>query len=357
MADERVPVVDAVVHCVVPTFDALYPYLTGHWPEFLRRSTVSHHHAGKYSYPAWSSALSMDPQAMTLERLQEQVFERSDYAILNCHWGVDSVTHPDLAAELQRALNSWLRDEWLDRDDRLFGSIAINPNHAEAAVAEIERAAQDRRFVQVLLPVRSREQYGSERYWPIWEAAARNDLVLALVYGGAAGTPPTNINWLGSFAEDYVVHTLTFAAQVMSFIVSGVLQKWPTIRLSLVESGWSWLPAFTWRMDGEWKAHYAEVPWVQDLPSTYLRRFFRYTTQPADLTEDAVQVAQVLEQLGDAERGAEDLLMYSSDYPHRYRHGVERLLDGMEPTQIDKIMGGNAYSWYGLAARVGATVG
>jgi predicted TIM-barrel fold metal-dependent hydrolase len=345
------PTVDTNVHCRPPSVDTLYPYLTGHWPDFLRRTEVNKHHGGKFSYPDWSEALAIDPQVTTLANVQEQILDRADYAILNSHWGVDSITHPDLAAELQRAVNMWVRDEWLERDERLFGSIVINPNYADTAVEEIERAAQDRRFVQVLLPVRAREEYGNPRFWPIWEAAAEHDLVVALIYGGAAGMPPTHVNWLGSFSEDYVVHTLTMGTQLMSVLVSGVLQKWPSLRLSLVESGLAWVPSMYWRMDAEWRAYLPEVPWVKDPPSTYARRFFRFTTAPADLPGNPEHVAEVLEQFGNDEHAADELLMYGSAWPQRYKHGVEPILEGMGSDQVDRIMGGNAHAWFGLGDR------
>jgi predicted TIM-barrel fold metal-dependent hydrolase len=344
-------VVDADVHCAVPSIDALYPYLTGHWADFLPQTEVAKHHAGRWSYPSWSTMLATEPKDLTLDRLREQALDRVDAAVLNCHFGIDSIQHPDLAAELQRGLNTWLREEWLNRDERLLGTIAINPNYAQAAIQEIERVAADPRFVQVALPVRSREAYGNPRYWPIWETAARHDLVLALTYGGSAGMPPTTVNWTGSFFEDYVVHTLNFATQIMSLIVSGVLQKWPNLRFTVVESGWAWVPGFAWRMDAEWKSHYREVPWVEDAPSAYMRRFFRFTTQPSDLPDEPEQIRQALEQLGDEQCGAHELLLHSSDYPHRYEAGVERILECLTSDQAACVMGANAWDWYRLDRR------
>jgi predicted TIM-barrel fold metal-dependent hydrolase len=352
MQDGRAPIVDCDVHCAVPSAQTLYPYLSAHWPDFLDASEFWHHHGGRWTYPAWSNMLNTEPEGLTLERLQAAVLDGVDAAILHCHYGVDSIQHPYLAPELQRAVNSWVRDEWLDKDSRLLGSIAINPSHTEAAVEEIERAAEDKRFVQVLLPVRSREEYGNQRYWPIWEAAAKHDLVLALTFGGSSGQPPTTVNWMNSFFEDYAVATLNYAPQIMSFIVSGVLQKWPSLRLAVVESGWSWIPGFSWRMDAEWKAHVRELPWVTEAPSTYMRRHFRFTTQPSDLPGEPEQIAHALEQLGNAEVAAADLLLYSSDYPHRYQHGIESLLQGMSDDESARVMGGNAWDWYGLTERV-----
>src|SRR5262249_26953834 len=141
---------------------------------------------------------------------------------------------------------------------------------------------------------------------------------------------------------------------LMSFIVSGVLQKWPNLRFAVVESGWAWVPGFAWRMDTEWKASRREVPWVEEAPSTYLRRHFRFTTQPSDLPDDPQQIRDALEQLGDDDRGAHELLLHSSDFPHRYEAGDERILECLTAEQAESVMGGNAWEWYRLDRRVPA---
>ena len=50
-------------------------------------------------------------------------------------------------AALCRAINDWLAEEWLDRDPRLRGSINVPFDSPDLAVAEIERFADDPRFV------------------------------------------------------------------------------------------------------------------------------------------------------------------------------------------------------------------
>ena len=75
------------------------------------------------------------------------------FAILNCLYGAPMLYSEDMAAGFRRALNDWLKAEWLDRDPRLRASIVVPPHASELAAEEIGRAAEDRRFVQALLPV------------------------------------------------------------------------------------------------------------------------------------------------------------------------------------------------------------
>jgi predicted TIM-barrel fold metal-dependent hydrolase len=64
--------------------------------------------------------------------------------------------------------------------------------------------------VQVYLPVVSEAPYGHRRYWPIFEAAARHDLVVSLQFGGSPGNPPTGAGWPSHYLEEYVAMAQVF---------------------------------------------------------------------------------------------------------------------------------------------------
>ena len=66
----------------------------------------------------------------------------------------------------------------------------------------------------------------------------------------------------------------------MSLVMSGIFQRCPDLKIVIAESGLTWVPSLMWRMDQEWKACRREVPWVQEPPSAYVRRHFRFTTAP-----------------------------------------------------------------------------
>src|SRR5205814_514481 len=94
-------------------------------------------------------------------------------------------------------------------------------------------------------------------------------------------------------------------------ISEGVLDKFPTLRLAMIESGWSWLPGFFWRFDKVWKGLRRETPWVRRLPSEYIKERMRFSLQPLDLPTDPIIVQQIFEQIN-----SDTLLMFSTDYPH-----------------------------------------
>jgi predicted TIM-barrel fold metal-dependent hydrolase len=91
------------------------------------------------------------------------------------------------------AYNMNLAVRWLDKSPRFRGSIIINHSDPEAAVREIERCSADTRFVQVLMGAGSNRLFGQRFYHPIYEAAERHGLPVAIHPGtegaGTADTP------------------------------------------------------------------------------------------------------------------------------------------------------------------------
>ena len=68
--------------------------------------------------------------------MQHQALDRfgTAYGICNPLYGVQMVFSEDMADAFCRALNDWLVKEWLDKDDRLRGSIVIPVQSIEKAL-------------------------------------------------------------------------------------------------------------------------------------------------------------------------------------------------------------------------------
>jgi predicted TIM-barrel fold metal-dependent hydrolase len=343
--------IDADVHCW-PVLDALYPYMTAHWRDYVSEMTPWIFPAGApagvaYTYPA-SSPLSAHAADVTLDRLRTDVLERSSLAILNAYFGVETLRHPFLASALADAVNAWLQEEWLACDGRLLASLCVTPQDTDEAVAQINRAGGDARFVQVLLPARAWEPYGARRYWPIWRAAAERGLALGIHFGGLTGDAPTPVGRFGSYFEEYAGSSQLFAAHVMSLVASGIFEELPDLRVCVLESGVTWLPTLLWKLDTDWRAIRREIPWLRQPPSDYVRKHIRMTVEPLD-APDARTVVDVVDQLG-----SDELLMYASDFPHDHRSQTTELLAGLTREQRVRIDATNAWETYRLAERLAA---
>jgi predicted TIM-barrel fold metal-dependent hydrolase len=339
--------VDCDVHCAVPSVDVLTPYLPEHWKQFHAAFGLRASPAVNLTYPDWCTMLATTAGGDAFEQLQANLDARQvDHAILNCYYGVESFTHPFLGPALARAVNDWVAEHWLARDPRLLASASVTPEHPEAAVEEINRIAENPRFVQIIVPARSVHGYGDRRYWPLWRAVDAEGLAVAVSVGGGTGTAPTPTGWPNSFFEDHVSAVVNFQSQVASFVASGIFEELPGLRIVLLESGWTWLPAFMWRREMEARAFHREVPWLKHPIPDYVRRHFRLTTQPTDAPPEALHLRQLVGHLG-----SDEMLLYGSDYPHRYRTGIEELATALTTQQLQRVMGCNASELYMLKSR------
>ncbi|HET6316812.1 MAG TPA: amidohydrolase family protein, partial [Chloroflexota bacterium] len=344
-------VIDCDVHNDVPGSEALFPYLPPYWVEHVTNTLFKG--PTEPVYPPQSPVAARPearvddktPPGSDLDTIQQQVLGNGvDIAILNCLYAVDSLHNPDAAIAFSRAVNDWLVAEWLDKDQRLRASIVVPSQLPAEAAKEIDRVAELPGFVQVLLPARSQHPYGSRLYHPLWEAIARHDLVAGIHFGGSPGNPPTPSGWPSYFFEEYAGMATVFASQITSIVSEGVFDKFPSLRVALLEAGVTWLPPHMWRFDKEWRNLRRLVPWVKRAPSAYIREHVRLSIQPLDAPADLRQLLQVVDQLG-----SEDMLLYASDYPHVHAADPETaLLQHLSPSLADKIRDSNARALYKL---------
>jgi uncharacterized protein len=278
--------------------------------------------------------------------VQEQLLDEydMDYAVLTPmqaqNFGQEA---PELAAEMCRALNDWTREEWLDRDARLLGSICPPHEHPDLAVAEIERLAGDDRFVQVLLPGTMEQGLGNRRYWPILRAAAEAGLPVALHTGG--NEMHRGAGWPSYYLEMHVWNGNTMAMQMLSMICSGVFEEIPGLQMVAVETGIAWGAALSWSMDDAWRMlAEGDTTRISEPPSHYLRENWWFTTQPIEEPDDPEHLALAFDALGMVDR-----IMFSSDYPHwDFDAPSQTLPRSISKEDKAKIFAGNACRLYGL---------
>ncbi len=345
-------IVDVDVHAVVPSIDALLPYLAPHWREYATTSQFRGPTDG--TYPA-NAATSRDPSlepvdgaapGTTLAALRRHVLDPwgTSVAIVNCVYGIDGVRNPDVAVALATAVNDWLVEHWLDVDDRLRASIVVPSQLVTEAVAEIDRRAEDPRFVQVLLPVRTAMPWGNRNLLPILAAADRHGLPVALHFGGNPGLAPTASGWPTSYVEDYVAMASAFQSQLTSLVAEGVFDRLPELRVVLLESGFGWLPGWAWRFDKGWRGLRREIPWTTRLPSEYVREHVRIAVQPIDGPDDAERMRALIGQIGGPE-----MLLFSTDYPHLHFADRDHAVPaGLDDAELASVLAANARALYRL---------
>jgi uncharacterized protein len=361
-------VIDAAVHNEVPSTRALFPYLPAYWVEHLEQTqfkgptdfyipTNSPIAARPNSRPApdevvapltgrsRTAAAAGPAPASAVGVVQREVLTSDvEAAVLCSPYPVDSLHNPDAAVAFATAVNDWQIAEWLDKEPRLKASIVVPIQVPELAIREIERVAAHPGFVQVALPIRTQHPLGSRIYHGVWEAIARNNLVAGLQFGGVPGVPPTPSGWPSYFVEEYVDMAGVFATQVTSIVCEGVFDRFPTLKVALLEAGFTWLGPHMWRFDKEWKNLRRLVPWVRRAPSEYIREHVRLTVQPLDAPASTKQLLEVVEQLG-----SDDMLMYASHFPRVHAADPEEALIRHLPESLARnVRSENARALYGL---------
>jgi len=348
--------IDCDLHPAVPGMSALMPYLDDYWREMVSVRALDRLNLSLTSYPQ-NAPLSCRPDwtldqgrkpGSSLEAMQAHVLNpcQSRFGILNCLYGAQVFHSEDMAAAFCRATNDWIRDEWLNHDPRLRASITIAAHNTELAVAEIERRADDFRFVQVLMLVSGEVTLGRRQLWPIYQMAERLGLAIGIHAGSAYRYAPTAAGWPSYYVEDYIAQSCAFESQLQSMISEGVFAKFPKLKVVAIESGLTWLSGFIWRADKTWKGLRAEVPWVTRVPSEVIRNHVRFTVQPIDAADEREAILRLTDHLK-----SDELLLFSTDYPHWQFDGEAALPDGLPDPLFRKILGENALATYPRLAK------
>jgi uncharacterized protein len=340
--------IDCDVHPQVPRFEALFPHLESFWRDSFVERGIEGFETNTYppntllsARPEWrdkNGRAASDPA-----QLAAQIFDRwqTRNAILNCLYGVELPFSEDMARALARAVNDWIAKEWLDRDSRLRASIVIPTQNIEYAVDEIERCAADRRFVSVQVVSMQETPLGRRHWWPLFAAAERHQLPVAIHPGSTYRQSLTSLGWPSFYIEDYTAYAQSFQSQLGSLICEGVFAKFPGLKVVLVESGVTWLPGFLWRLSKFWRGVRSEVPWVERPPGEIVRDHVRLTIAPFDAPPDPQVVERMVDHLG-----SDDILLYASDYPHWQFEGEDAIPSGVPEAMRRRILVDNPLATY-----------
>ena len=105
-----------------------------------------------------------------------------------------------------------------------------------------------------------------------------------------------------------------FQSQLLSLVAEGTFDRYPGLRVALLEAGFAWLPAFLWRVDKGWRGLRREMPWLTRAPSAYVREHVRVGLQPVDGPPDAGAARAG----GRPARARRRCCMFATDWPHRH---------------------------------------
>jgi uncharacterized protein len=333
---------------------SLYPYLSKRWQEHVEAFGVRYRQPWEKgsAYPkgqpqacrrdAWPNG---DSPGSDLAFMAQQHLDPNNVAlgILNPLTSGQGAQDADLSAALTHATNEWQVAEWTSRDTRLKASVVVPVEDGPASAKMIAQRAGDPNFAQVLLLTRAAEPLGQRRYWPIYQAAAEANLPIGIHAFGYGGSALTSGGWPSYYIEEMVGHAQCQQAVLTSLIFEGVFERFPTLKVVLVEAGFAWAPAHAWRMDRQFAKLRREVPHLKSLPSEYMRRNVWFTTQPVEEPEPREHLADAIEWMG------WDRVLFATDYPHwDFDDPAHALPIRMSEAQRRQVFLENAKAVYGV---------
>jgi uncharacterized protein len=309
----------------------LVPYMPPGWGELITRSgdvmgpmnikaDWLHDHPFGGRAPGTEPATGppgSDVGLLARQTIDERSVER---VVLGYHDGLLSSGYPApfTAREAVRAANDWTVDQWLDRDKRLYAHLMVVSSQPEEAAAEIRRLGANEQFVAVALGANGLGRpYGHPVYHPIYAAAAEYGLPLVLQAGsdGMADVPgsPTAIGLAMTYAESRILSAQSLMPHLISMIMGGVFDLYPTLKVLVVGGGVAWVPSLLWRLDFNVKfTRRLEAPWMKMTSTEYFAGHVRLGTYSLEAPEKPERLAQLLKVIP----SIESMLVYTSGYPN-----------------------------------------
>jgi predicted TIM-barrel fold metal-dependent hydrolase len=259
-----------------------------------------------------------------------------------------NLANPEHEAAMAAAMNTWLAKTWLgayNGHGRYKGTLRISTD-PDLAVAEIERWGGHPHFVQVMLNPYVGGLFGEPKYAPVYEAAIRHGLAVC-THVTVQRPGPALLSTYGPpsyYLENHGQFPLLYSAHLTSMICGGVFERFPDLRFTFVEGGFSWALPLMWRMDRHWKELRREVPHLNRLPSEYVRDQVSFTRQPVEEPRQPRHLARVIQLLGP------HALEFSTDYPHwDGDYNPDAYFAGVPPEVKRMILGENAVKKYRLS--------
>ena len=353
----KVAVIDTDIHVNPRSVEELQEYMPNPWRakdlhKILLSSTVP---TTSVVYNAPNEGRRLDafgpsgPPGSDPEFTAQQLFHEAgvDYAI--CIPLIErAVAHPDHEAALAATANQWQAETWLsayNKHERYRGSIKVGRD-PRLAVDEIERWAGHPYFVQVMINPVVIGHLGNGAFDPVLATAERHGLPVAmhlpLEHPGQYQLTPYGPQ--SYFFEVHGVYPLRFAAHLASLIGSGTFERFPNLRVALVECGFAWVIPFLWRLDNQYAALPKQSLHLRRRPSEYVEEHVRFTRQPVEEPRDPRKLAELL-RWNDASR----LVMFATDYPHwDGDYNPRARFAGVDDGARDRILRTNAIEFYGF---------
>lgn len=263
--------------------------------EFIAKATFDDTPAG-----GW------DPKA----RVEAQRRDGVDAEIIYASLGMVLCSHLDYdyMDACFKAYNRWLQTFCGEAPGRLFGLAQTAVTSVDDAIKDFERAKQ-MGFVGMMMPGNPQQSdYDQPEYDALWECAVDLDLPICFHILTARGGE------IAAALDSHRGHPLTAFLKIMRtvqdmiglFVLGGVFERHPKLKMICAEGDAGWLPHFSYRIDHAVSFHNpgGNIEGFSKMPSEYIRDNVWVTFQ------DDWSAFKVKDHLN------VDHLLWANDYPH-----------------------------------------
>jgi predicted TIM-barrel fold metal-dependent hydrolase len=255
-----------------------------------------------------------------------------------------AINDAEFSAAACRAYNRWLADYCKPYPERLFGAAMLPMQSIEGAVGEMRFAAKELGFRAGFIrpnPYNGRVLHDPE-YDPLWTEA--QDIGFSIGIHGGSETRQATLAMdrfkRGGAVRHVVAHTFEMMAAATSFIMCGVCDRFPQLKVAFLESGGGWMAGWLDRMDRHFDDVGMNDTGLSTRPSEIFRRQCFISFEPVEKS-----LALLADYIGSTN------ILWATDYPHLDGFWdapgmIKRL--GLPPKTLANVLAGGAKRYYNL---------
>ena len=230
------------------------------------------------------------------------------YPTIHLLWECE-VTDAEISLAYCRAYNRWIADFCRDSGGRLVPIAHLPLFDAEASAAELERAVRDGCRGAFVAPFTiTKVPHGHPDHDPLHAKAQELDVPLAIhpTFEPLELAPDRFAGW-GRERHWYFNVLVRQGSQqaFLTYFAFGTLERFPRLKLGVLEAGAGWIGSFLARMDAVFETSTGRGVPLSMKPSKYFKRQCFISADP-----DETAAPLIVEHVG------ADRFMWASDYPH-----------------------------------------
>ena len=294
-----------------------------------------------------------DPNERVALLEKENVDATLLYGTLELLWECE-LTDPELTIAHCRAYNRWLAD-FCREHEQLIPIAHLSLLDPVASAAELRRAVADGCKGGWVTPFsHSRKAHGHPDHDVLWQTAVELDVPMTI-------HPAFEPTWCIPVRFDELGHAAAFHYNVMgrqgsqqallSMFTHGTLDRFPTLRLGVLEAGMGWAGSFLDRADAVYDTMVGRTVKQSATPSEIFARQCFISGDP-----DERAAAYILDHVGS------HCFAWASDYPHPDHPGtwvdaLTSLVATLGDETRQRLLGDNIRRIYNLTVCPGRTAG